>query len=195
MPNIIGLIKALAHPAARSRIGDKGNGRYKGSKLVNSSSPSAGAPSHPLHNDDREGFERLVNSERSVIWNTTMNGQSCERSMDGSRTAIPLDSIHVQTQISIVDRRPPASTVSCSMSWIKYKQRTNVIYHGAIFSGVECFVSARTVYLIILLIYPLSYVFCSGVRTRIYHQPSSFIIIQRADGRSLKPALLLYPIV
>lgn len=102
VPNIIGLIKALAYPN-RSRIGEKGSGRYRDSKFPSTSSASARATSLPVPHDDNDGFERLVNNERSVIWDINMNGQDHKRSRDGSGTAIPLDSIHVQTQISVVD--------------------------------------------------------------------------------------------
>ncbi|KAK7740882.1 hypothetical protein SLS62_010940 [Diatrype stigma] len=102
VPNIIGLIKALVHPN-RSRIGEKGSGHYRDSKFACSSSASGRVTSHPMPNDDSDGFERLVHNERSVIWDINMNGKGHERSRDGSGTAIPLDSIHVETEISVVD--------------------------------------------------------------------------------------------
>lgn len=102
VPNIIGLVKAYAHPA-RSHTGGTGSGRYKDSRYAISSSASAGVPSHPVPNADRDGFERLISIERSGAWDTAVNGQRHERSRDGSGTTIPLERIHVETEISVVD--------------------------------------------------------------------------------------------
>ncbi|CAJ2513207.1 Uu.00g013260.m01.CDS01 [Anthostomella pinea] len=105
-PNIIGLVKALARPASkRTRIGDKGSNNSYDSKFARSAASGRGSvavPGRPaaLH-DDRDGFERLVDNHN--VWDTTVKAQSHEVSRHGSGTAIPLDSIHVQTQISVVD--------------------------------------------------------------------------------------------
>ncbi|KAI0115990.1 hypothetical protein GGR51DRAFT_502981 [Nemania sp. FL0031] len=102
VPNIIGLVKALRGPA-HARIGSRGSERHKDSKLVNSSNNSTGAPNHPICDSDHGGFERLVNSEVSGHWGTIVNGEGERESLDSSGTTIPLDRIHVKTQISVMN--------------------------------------------------------------------------------------------
>ncbi|KAI1739812.1 hypothetical protein F4680DRAFT_421590 [Xylaria scruposa] len=101
VPNIIGLVKALAG-TAHVHNGSKSSRRRKTSKS-NSSRASTGAPSLPINNNDHYGFERLDNYERSVLWDTTVNGQGGRRSLDSRGTIISLDKIHVQTHISVMD--------------------------------------------------------------------------------------------
>ncbi|KAI0151714.1 hypothetical protein GGR57DRAFT_170850 [Xylariaceae sp. FL1272] len=101
VPNAIALVKTLvARCTKQARSAD---GHAKGPTFNSSSIGSAHIPTHALHKNDMEGFRRLVNSEQSVIWDTEVSGQSGVRPTYGVGLSIPLDRIHVETEISVRD--------------------------------------------------------------------------------------------
>ncbi|KAI1269309.1 hypothetical protein F5Y18DRAFT_374199 [Xylariaceae sp. FL1019] len=99
VPNMIALVKALFgryNKQARST-----NSHTKSSTFHSSSAASARSPTHAAHKDDIAGFQRLVNSDLSVIWDTAISGQSEENPSCGVGVPIPLDRIYVETEISV----------------------------------------------------------------------------------------------
>ncbi|KAI1826123.1 hypothetical protein F4861DRAFT_537481 [Xylaria intraflava] len=97
VPNLIGLVKALMYSrkTLNSTSGgdnlNKGTGSRIQSGLQRSLSTKAA---------DRDGFERLVSTDDTFSFKTSGPPRRSAL-MDQNRAAIPLDKIHVQTQISI----------------------------------------------------------------------------------------------
>ena len=100
VPNIIGLIKALAGSAWLG-INEKASGGSPSRKTPRfaTSSAATGLPASVSRDADRDGFEPLVSSECGSGWDA--DARPPLGGVDSSKTSIPLDRIHVQTQISV----------------------------------------------------------------------------------------------
>jgi hypothetical protein len=100
VPNIIGLIKAFTGSAFIG-IHNKGTGGSSSRKTPRfaTSSAATGLPASVSRDADRDGFERLVSSEAGSGWDAGVRRPLGDP--ESSKTSIPLDRIHVQTQISV----------------------------------------------------------------------------------------------
>ncbi|KAI1439037.1 hypothetical protein GGR50DRAFT_219995 [Xylaria sp. CBS 124048] len=91
VPNTLGLIKAIIGwgrpvPLTKGTEGGK--------------SPGPGHSTGMQGSSDREGFERLVSSEETFALER-MDGGNRRSMMMGNRNFVPMDKIHVETQISV----------------------------------------------------------------------------------------------
>ncbi|KAI0392746.1 hypothetical protein F5Y17DRAFT_342784 [Xylariaceae sp. FL0594] len=100
VPNLIGLAKAFLGSSwlGITEKGTAGSTSRKTPRFATSSAVN-GLPTSMSRDPDRDGFERLVSSEGGSGWDG--DARRPMGGVDNSNTSIPLDRIHVQTQISV----------------------------------------------------------------------------------------------
>lgn len=103
VPNLIGLVKAIVKPRRRL-ASSSGDGSKKHSGFMKSST-SASIQGGLPREGDRDGFERLVGHDDSFTYEAY--GKRPSGFLDSSREGIPLDKIHVQTQVSVSSGKLP----------------------------------------------------------------------------------------
>ncbi|KAI1348230.1 hypothetical protein F5Y01DRAFT_317958 [Xylaria sp. FL0043] len=103
VPNLIGLFKAI-RGSRRSGTSSKADGSNKSSSFVRTNA-SAGFHGGQAREGQRGGFERLAGCEDSFSYETY--GKHPSGFANESGEGIPLDKIHVQTQISVSSGKLP----------------------------------------------------------------------------------------